>query len=170
MALSNNKRDEIETAAQKEAIKCATLEGMRAFAEEDPASIWNMVYGIHVHRKSGVKDTDTIAKIIAADQSWKKSSGHAFEEMVKFLGSEALRSEGIEIVLQRDLSLIIKNNQLNNETRDISWLKGQKSNFDLFAIVHKDNNNFCFGCLQCKTSIRDRVSRDREPSIHAGNE
>ena len=25
----------------------------------------------------------------------------------------------------------------------------------------------CFGCVQCKTSIRDRVSRDREPSVEA---
>jgi len=34
-------------------------------------------------RKSGISDLDTINKVISADQSWKKSSGHAFEEMVK---------------------------------------------------------------------------------------
>ena len=41
--------------------------------------------------------------------------------------------------------------------------------FDLFAITTFNDKQFCFGCVQCKTSIRDRVTRDREPSIHAMN-
>ena len=92
-----------------------------------------------------------------------------FEEMVKELASLALYGTGVEIVLQRDLNTLIKANELANEPRDISWLKEQiKANiFDLYGVLTIDDKKYCFGCVQAKTSIRDRVTRDREPSIHA---
>lgn len=159
-----------ETAAQKEAIKAATIETMRHFPMESSADIWKSVYEVHVHRKSGIDDGETISKVISADQSWKKSSGHAFEEMIKFLGTTALQGTGIEIILQRDLNTLIKAREIANEPRDISWLKEQikASVFDLYMIVTKDDGRkFCFGCIQSKTSVRDRVTRDREPSLQA---
>jgi hypothetical protein len=167
--LSDGKVNEIETSAQKEAIKTATIDGIRAYNDVEAALIWRAVYETHVHRKSGIDNADTISRVVAADQSWKKSSGHAFEEMCKILGTAALCEHGIEIILQRDLNTLIKAVELDNEPRDISWLKEQikASIFDLFAIIHKDNKKYCFGCIQSKTSIRDRVTRDREPSIQA---
>lgn len=167
--LSAEKANDIENAAQKEAIKRATVEGIRANSEMEPNQIWRAVYETHVHRKSGISDSDIIGKVVSADQSWKKSSGHAFEEMCKILGTAALGESGIEIILQKDLNSFIKANALDNEPRDISWLKEQikASIFDLFAIVHKDDKKYCFGCIQSKTSIRDRVTRDREPSMQA---
>jgi hypothetical protein len=167
--LSDEKSNKIETAAQKEAIKTTIVEGMRAYSAVETALIWRAVYETHVHRKSGVDNADTITKVVAADQSWKKSSGHAFEEMCKILGAEALREHNIEIILQRDLNTLIKAGELDNEPRDVSWLKEQikASVFDLFAIVHKVEKQYCFGCIQSKTSIRDRVTRDREPSMRA---
>ena len=164
------KEGEIETASQKEAIKSATIEGIKHFSDVEAGLIWRTVYEIHVHRKSGISDADTIAKVISADQSWKKSSGHAFEEMIKILGTAALHDSGIDILLQRDLNTLIKAKELNNEPRDISWLKEQikASIFDLYAVVHTpDGKQFCYGCIQSKTSIRDRVTRDREPSMQA---
>ena len=120
-------------------------------------------------RKSGIDDAEIIEKVIKADQSWKKSSGHAFEEMVKLLANAALEDTDIEIMLQRDLSTILKAGELANEPRDISWLKEQiaGSVFDLYATYKDGERRFCFGCIQSKTSIRDRVTRDREPSITA---
>lgn len=166
---SGKKTNNIETAAQKEAIKEAIILGIRKFPSLEPASIWKRVYEIHVHCKSGVDDIETINSVISADQSWKKSSGHAFEEMVKLLGSAALSDTGIEIILQRDLNTLIKAGELNNEPRDISWLKEQieSSIFDLYAILTEGDRKYCFGCIQSKTSIRDRVTRDREPSMRA---
>jgi len=38
---------------------------------------------------------------------------------------------------------------------------------NLFTIVNMDDKWYCFGCVQSKTSIRDRVTRDREPSLQA---
>lgn len=165
-----SKENDIETAAQKEAIKTATIEGIQHFPGVEAAIIWRSVYETHVHRKSGIIDSDTISKVISADQSWKKSSGHAFEEMVKLLGTAALHDKGIDIILQRDLNTLIKANELDNEPRDISWLKEQiaASIFDLYAVVHTpEGKQFCYGCIQSKTSVRDRVTRDREPSIQA---
>lgn len=161
---------EIETAAQKEAIKNATIAGIQRFPDVEAALIWKTVYETHVHRKSGIHDADTIAKVISADQSWKKSSGHAFEEMIKILASAALRDDNIDILLQRDLNILIKAHELDNEPRDISWLKEQikASVFDLYAVVRtQSGKRFCYGCIQSKTSVRDRVTRDREPSMQA---
>lgn len=159
----------IEKAAQKEAIKCSFVEALRKFHTVSASEIWAHIYESHIHRKSGVSDSLLIAKIVSADQSWKKSSGHAFEEMIKSLASDALKNDDIEIVLQRDLSILIKAGEIANEPRDVSWLKEQvkSSVFDLYALIKKDDKTYCFGCIQSKTSIRDRVTRDREPSIHA---
>ena len=165
-----HKVDEIERHAQKEAIKASVLKTMEKYPQIEPALIWKSIYEIHVHRKSGIGDSETIEKVISADQSWKKSSGHAFEEMIKLLSNDALAGSGIEILLQRDLNTIIKANELSNEPRDISWLKEQikGSVFDLFATYTlEDGRRYCFGCIQIKTSIRDRVTRDREPSLAA---
>ncbi len=158
-----------ERSAQKEAIKLSVLRAMEKFPDIDPAQIWKAVYEVHVHRKSGISDGDTIAKVIAADQSWKKSSGHAFEEMIKMLANDALAGTDVEILLQRDLNILLKANELDNEPRDLSWLREQikGSVFDLYAVSNELGKRFCFGCIQSKTSIRDRVTRDREPSIAA---
>lgn len=167
--LSESVVEDIEKAAQKEAIKCSFVESLKKFDDVSASEIWSHIYESHMHRKSGVSDSLLISKIVSADQSWKKSSGHAFEEMIKSLASDALKNDDIEIVLQRDLSILIKAGEIANEPRDISWLKEQikGSVFDLYALIRKDNKTYCFGCIQSKTSIRDRVTRDREPSLHA---
>ena len=161
--------DELDREAQKTAIRLSITKALLKFPDESVAELWNAIYRAHLFRKSGISDIETINKVISADQSWKKSSGHAFEEMVKELASLALHDTGVEIVLQRDLNTLIKADELANEPRDISWLKEQiKANiFDLYGILTVDGRKYCFGCVQAKTSIRDRVTRDREPSIHA---
>ncbi len=163
------KEEERERLAQKEAIKCSIVQGLKNYPSIDAAEIWKTIYEIHVHRKSGIDDAQIIRNVISADQSWKKSSGHAFEEMVKMLANEALNDTQIRILLQRDLNTMIKAGEIANEPRDISWLKEQIKGdvFDLYATVCVKEKTYCFGCIQCKTSIRDRVTRDREPSLHA---
>ncbi len=166
--LNDSKIAEIETSAQKRAIKGSVIRGMRRFPGSIPA-VWHSIYEAHVYRKSGIADFRVIQDVVSADQSWKKSSGHAFEEMIKELATLAMESTGITFILQRDLNILIKAGELANEPRDISWLKEQvKGNiFDLYAVVAVEGKKYCFGCVQCKTSVRDRVTRDREPSIHA---
>ena len=163
--LAEDKRNKIEAAAQKYAIKQSIIQGMHRFPNHI-SLLWHSIYEAHVYRKSGVADLRVIQEVVSADQSWKKSSGHAFEEMIKELATMAMGDLPVEFVLQRDLNTLIKAGEIANEPRDISWLKEQiKGNiFDLFAITTYEDKKFCFGCVQCKTSIRDRVTRDREPS------
>lgn len=167
--LSDKIEDDFDREAQKTAIRLAFTKALHECQDVPVADLWSAIYRAHLFRKSGISDLETISKVISADQSWKKASGHAFEEMVKELANLALYQTGVSIVLQRDLNTLIKANELANEPRDISWLKEQiKANiFDLYAILTIDNQKYCFGCVQAKTSIRDRVTRDREPSIHA---
>lgn len=49
---------------------------------------------------------------------------------------------------------------------DLEWLQNRIHTdvFDLYAIASRLDRNFVYGCIQSKTSIRDRVTRDREPS------
>ncbi len=167
--VSEKLAEEFDREAQKSAIRIAITKALRKFPNEPVAELWSAIYRAHLFRKSGISDLETINKVISADQSWKKSSGHAFEEMVKELASLALYGTGVEIILQRDLNTLIKAGELANEPRDISWLKEQiKANiFDLYGVLTAEGKKYCFGCVQAKTSIRDRVTRDREPSIHA---
>ena len=160
----------MESDAQKYAIRMTTIQAMREFDNVEPADIWNSIHQIHVHRKSGLDiPPEVIESVISGEQSWKSSSGHAFEEIVAESGTAALHPSGIDIILQRDLTELIQQNDLHNEQPDIEWLRKQIAAdiFDAFAITKKDGETVCFGCIQCKTSLRDRVTRDREPSINA---
>ena len=166
--ISQQRIEEIERIAQKDAIRLATIDVMREFPDASSTEIWRAVNTAHVFRKSGITDPDVIDAVESASQSWKKSSGHAFEEMIKQLGNIALMPT-IGIILQRDLTRLIKDGQIANQQRDIDWLKIQldKEIFDLYAIVRHEGKDYVFGCIQSKASVRDRVTRDREPSVHA---
>lgn len=161
--------NDFDKEAQKAAIKHTITSALKKYPDEQVSELWKSIYRAHLFRKSGISDIDTIEKVISADQSWKKSSGHAFEEMIKDLASLSLHGTGIDVILQRDLNTLIKADEIANEPRDISWLRDQiRANiFDLYSILTIDGNKYCYGCIQAKTSIRDRVTRDREPSIHA---
>ena len=163
------KPDDKRRYAQKIAIRNATVNAIREFPKVEPAKIWKTIYLSHINNVSGIADDILIANIISADQSWKKSSGHAFEEMVKELGNLALYGTGIKIILQKDLSMLLKSDMISNEVRDLSWLKEQakSSVFDLYMTIEDGEKCFVYGCVQSKTSIRDRVTRDREPSSNA---
>lgn len=162
----------VEVQAQKYAISQTMLHYMSENPEMEPVTIWKQLYAIHVGAKSGVSNPIIIANVISADQSWKKSSGHAFESMVSSLLNNSLAGTGLKVVLQKDLHAMINRHELHNLARDVTWIQRQiKANvFDLYLVANYEDGFYCIGCIQCKTSIRDRVTRDREPSIAAMNE
>lgn len=167
--MSEELKDRFEKEAQKSAIRVAITKSLRHFPGVPVDELWSNIYRVHLYKKSGISDPSVVSRIVSAEQSWNKSSGHAFEEMIKELANFALASDDLELVLQRDLNAIIKAGELHNDPRDISWLKTQikGSIFDLYCILKREREKFCIGCVQAKTSIRDRVTRDREPSLHA---
>ncbi len=168
--LTREVKGKAERFAQKFAIRNALKKGVAVFPNTDVSVVWKNVYKAHILRKSGLSiDEETVSKVISAEQSWRKSSGHAFEELIKEISNLSLDGTNIEIVLQTDLNTLIKANEIANEPRDLAWLEKQIEGaiFDLYAIVNTNGKKFCYGCIQSKTSIRDRVTRDREPSLHA---
>ncbi len=160
----DNKKKERE--AQKYVIKNLAFNLFGSATPTGISEIWNQIYAAHVSRKTGVLITKEVAdKVIKAAQSWKSASGHAFQEIVSEQGNRALRGTGIELASQKDTKSLMDSGKLLNEKPDLDWLKEsiKKSDFDLFVL--KDSK--VFGCVQVKTSIRDRVTRDREPSSRA---
>lgn len=176
--VSDSKADEIEAASQLNAIKVSMLDGRTKYPYQIPL-LWSCIYKAHLYRKSGIADPLVVDRAIKAEQSWRASSGHAFEEMVKELGTLSLTGTNIRYLLQKDLGILLRAKELGNQPTDIAWLEKQVRAcvFDAYVVadidVIDDNTNelikkpFCFGCVQCKTSIRDRVSRDVVPSKEA---
>lgn len=156
--------------ARKAAIGGTALQAMQLYPDINPEIIWKTISRQHMQEFAGVDiDPEKLDSIVSARQSWVKSSGHAFEEMVKAECNSHLSDTNIVVLLQKDLSLFIKKNKISNGTRDINWLKSQCKTdvFDLYISVKDGDNYKIFGCIQAKTSVRDRVGRDLPASREA---
>lgn len=170
-----------KTAAERDAQKLAIKETLKLALEKysprlEAAELWRAVYVAHLKRKARIADLNTIdeeiiARVISADQSWKKTSGHAFEAFIGEVANPALQQHGMKFVLQRELSGMIHSREIHNDEVDMTWINQRIHTdvFDLYAISSWQDRNYVFGCIQSKTSIRDRVTRDREPSQQAMN-
>lgn len=166
--------DEAERAGQKAAIKNTLVQAMSTYPGTEASDIWRAIYVSHLKRKAGIADLNAlddviITRVISADQSWKKASGHAFEAFIFEVANPQLRTSNIQFVLQSRLNQMIHEGNIHNDQHDIDWLNSRIHTdvFDLYAVVSHLDQNFVFGCIQSKTSIRDRVTRDREPSRQA---
>ncbi len=60
---------------------------------------------------------------------------------------------------------MLKEGRIGNEKEDCLEDLAKSDDFDIYALVDFNGMNYVFGCLQAKTSIRDRVGRDRDFSI-----
>src|SRR5699024_542285 len=101
-----------------------------------------------------------IERCLSAHQSWIKSSGHSFERYISNIESDILKKNEIRFILQSELTYMIRHNLLANTKDDINGLKSWGKDFDLYAIQSVHGDTHVFGCIQSKTSIRDRVGRD----------
>ena len=161
---------EKEREAQKQAMKFAFEKSVTEFSQHCPSILWKAVHSAHVERKSGTELTiEQINGVISAEQSWKKSSGHAFEEFLVSFYAPSLAQYGVEICLQRDVSNMISHQQLSNRPRDFKLIEAWLAEgvFDLYVVASANDQKYIIGTMQAKTSIRDRVTRDREPAIQA---
>lgn len=160
-----------ERAAQKAAIT-KSFSDLIATSGCAPNEAWSAIYAAHVKRRTGRTldlNENEITQVISAHQSWIKSSGHAAEDFWKNEANKALSKTNINIYLQRDVSNLLTQGKISNSGTQLSiltdWLAS--SSFDLYASCSENNSNLIFGCIQSKTSIRDRVTREREPSNQA---
>lgn len=167
---SANAQMRAEREAQKNAIESTFKLALKKYPDVNPADLWDVIYSAHLLRKTGKKlQADVIESVISAAQSWKKSSGHAFESFIAETANPALKSKNLQFLLQKDLQKLMKEGKIANGSQQLEWLESQvkKDVFDLYALYEFQKEKYVYGVIQSKTSIRDRVSRDREPSIIA---
>ena len=143
-------------------------------SEANAAVIWGAIYASHLKRKAGNFSADDITEeilenVLSGAQSWKKCSGHVFEHYIVSKTAERLMEYNIRFVLQKELTQMLRDNQIKNEDDDKISEMAKSDDFDIYAIVNVNGSNIVFGCIQAKTSIRDRVGRDRDFSIPAMN-
>lgn len=160
-----------ERAARKSAIEVVFAKAVTEHPSE-VESIWDALRRAHISSKASVDfvfSAEQISAVNSAAQSWVKQSGHAAESLWKSLYQRQNSDPRIQLVLQRDLSKMIANGEITNEGPDINiireWLAG--SYFDLYFVGSSHRGLTVFGCVQSKTSIRERVGNDREHSQNA---
>lgn len=165
-------------AAQRRAIDETMVEALLRYSDivsED--EIWKEIainHKVNVAELSefGIPDNlqaKVIEKCLSAHQSWIKASGHSFERYIANINNDLLEKNEIRFVLQSELTKMVKDNILNNTPEDIKGLQSWGKDFDLYAIQRIHDNVYVFGCIQSKTSIRDRVGRDVTFSQNAMN-
>lgn len=170
---SNSAMESAERGAQHSAMLVTFTEMYARYRGiENAAKIWNAIYSSHLKRKTGDFSADNlneeiIEKVLSGAQSWKKCSGHVFEHYIVEQTRERLAQYNIRFVLQKELTTMLQNNQIANEDDDNIRQMATSDDFDIYAIVNVNGSNLVFGCVQAKTSIRDRVGRDRDFSIPA---
>lgn len=156
-------------SAQRKAIDRALVEGLLHFSPEvSEREIWEAIGITHKINVANLSDFNiaeqdqepVINKSISAHQSWIKSSGHSFERYISNIDSADLQHNEVRFILQSDLTKMIKENRLANTAEDIAGLRSWGKDFDLYAIQAVHGETHVFGCIQSKSSIRDRVGRD----------
>lgn len=156
-------------AAQRKAIDKTLVESLLNYSEEiSEDEIWKNIAMVHKLNVANLSDfdisedvqADVIERCLSAHQSWIKSSGHSFERYIAGIDSIELQENEIKFILQSDLTKMIKEGSLTNTSDDINGLNSWGKDFDLYAIQSIHGDSHVFGCIQSKTSIRDRVGRD----------
>ena len=98
----------------KESNIKSLVEALEKFGVER-SSVMEGIQSAHVKRKSGAL-IDEVIKVSSANQSWNKSSGHAFEESFCNLVNEKLGHTDIKFLLQKSHQAISLGN-LENKAR-----------------------------------------------------
>ena len=180
LKITEDSSDAAKTSARREAQRNAVDSAfvaclLKFYPAVDEKTIWNAISKVHkLHLANlgelGVDESvqqEVYDRCISAHQSWIKASGHSFERYIANLHHADLQENGIRFILQSELTELIKNKQLKNTTEDIAGLQAWGKDFDLYAIQTIYGNTRVFGCIQSKTSIRDRIGRDRAFSENA---
>lgn len=135
---------------------------------EDKQKLFAVIEEVAKERTSGL-NVEQIKLAKSADQKWLNISGLAYERIIKNEINNEFQDEIIALT-SSEVGQMLKENLILNSENDknllATWVKGKT--FDLFIGKNISNRTIkIFGVVQCKKSIRERVSRDREPSLFA---
>lgn len=162
--------------AQRDAVDAAFVKCLINFYPKvDEKEIWAAIGRVHKINLANMGELgidksiqqEVYDRCISAHQSWIKASGHSFERYIANLNNNILKKNEIRFILQAELTELIKKKALKNTPEDIHGLGSWGKDFDLYAIQTIHDNTRVFGCVQSKTSIRDRIGRDRAFSENA---
>ena len=172
---SENKKTAARRDAQKSAIDNAFIQSMAKFPEVDEEIIWALISLAHKLNIAHLEDfqldrmdrIEAYARCISAHQSWNKASGHSFERYIAGINKAIMVENEVEFILKSDALRMIKEGKMHNHPNDLHLIEEWNDNFDLYAIQTNHGKAHIFGCIQVKTSIRDRVGRDDQFSKNA---
>lgn len=170
-AKENARREAQRLAVDETFVDCL----IKYYPNIDEKTIWTTIGKIHKLNFANLSELNVALDVqqkvydrcISAHQSWIKASGHSFERFISNLDNPDIKKNGIQFILESEMNELIKNNLLKNTQDDILGLKKWGKDFDLYAVQTIYGNKRVFGCIQSKTSIRDRIGRDRAFSENA---
>ena len=174
--LSETAKESIRREAQRNAVDTAFVSCLiKYYPKVDEKTIWDAISKVHKLNVANLGELGIASDIqqevydrcISAHQSWIKASGHSFERFIANLTHPELTNNGIKFILQSELTRLIKEKKLSNTKEDIVGLQEWGKDFDLYAVQTIYGHTRVFGCIQSKTSIRDRIGRDRTFSENA---
>lgn len=114
---------------------------------------------------------EQIIKAKKSDQKFINMSGNLYEYITEQENNDLLKESksNTKFYFPKELKNKIEKNKILNNEKDIemleNWIKGKT--FDLYLLRKENNGYTVFGVVQCKKSVRERIGRDREPSINA---
>lgn len=174
----NKKKD-----ARKAALDAAYANVLVAYSAQissgtvDSKDIWNCLAVIHKRYAADLgslgipanMQDQVIARVEAARQSWVRMSGLRFEDLVlqAVNANPRVINWNVKIMYPKDVRQLITAGKLNNDQDDINFIERAGDRFDLYVVQEIMSNLYVVGCIQNKTSIRDRVDRDTSFSQQA---
>ena len=78
-----------------------------------------------------------------------------------------MQANEVRFILKSESLSLIKAGKMFNHESDLRLIEEWNDNFDLYAVQTNHGERHIFGCIQVKTSIRDRVGRDDQFSKNA---
>lgn len=172
---SENKKTIARRDAQKLAIDKAFLSSLAQFPELDEEIVWALIGAAHKFNLAHLEEFHldkvqrliTYERCVSAQQSWNKASGHSFERYISNINTPLMQENEVRFILKSEAIKMIHSGKMFNHQKDIYLIEEWNDNFDLYAIQTNHGRTHIFGCIQVKTSIRDRVGRDDQFSKNA---
>lgn len=172
---SENKKTAARRNAQKTAIDYTFVHAMAKFPDINEEIIWNLISLAHKLNLAHLQDfklnqmerIEAYVRCISAHQSWNKASGHSFERYIAAIDKPIMKENEVRFILKSEALKMIKEEKMYNHPADLRLIEEWNDNFDLYAIQTNHGKAHIFGCIQVKTSIRDRVGRDDQFSKSA---
>lgn len=174
--------DTLRRTAQRSAIDQTYVNALVHYHDQLQSSaieerdIWDSIGRVHKINVASLGDFNitgeeeqlmVMQRCETARQSWVKAGGHSFERYISRISTTEMQANEIRFIMQSELTDLIKHHKLTNTSEDIRGLCEWGKDFDLYAIQTIHNDTRVFGCIQSKTSIRDRVGRDAPFSKNA---